>query len=188
MKHLMKHTAFWLLMVAGFASTLSAQPSPEGRPQGRPSQDGSGGDRPFATGMAGRFGPAGERLLSVLTQDQKSSLRAAMEKQREKSRELEEQLRDARRELVTLGFSGKFDEAAIREKAMAAAKLEAELTVLRAKALSEMRPPLNAEQLEKLRSAGPMNEGADRSETPRRRQDIPRDENGLPKKVELPKP
>ena len=61
-----------------------------------------------------------------------------------------------------------------------AAKLDAELTVLRAKALSEMRPSLSPEQIARLRSA-PDETGEIRGERPRA-PEPQRDENGLPPK------
>jgi len=88
----------------------------------------------------------------VLTEEQKTSFREAIQSQREKVREIEEKLRDARKELLEAGLKEKFDEEAVRQKAMAAAKLEAEMMVIRAKAFSQMRPPLSTEQIEKLRT------------------------------------
>jgi Spy/CpxP family protein refolding chaperone len=89
--------------------------------------------------------------------------------------------------LFELGLLEKFDEAAVREKAAAVAKLDAEMTVLRVKAISKIRPPLTAEQIEKIRSADPGNSDS-QPEPPRRRRDIPRDENGLPLKEQTPAP
>jgi Spy/CpxP family protein refolding chaperone len=127
-----------------------------------------------------RPGTGFERLMAVLTDEQRRSLREAMEAQREKMRPLEEKLQAARREVFELGLAKNFDEETVRNKAMAAAKLDAELTVLRTKALSEMRPPLSIEQLARLRG-GPDETGEIRGERPR----VPeqqRDENGLPPK------
>jgi len=103
-----------------------------------------------------------------------------MESQREKVRDLDEKLRDARKELLEACVAEKFDEEGIRKKAMTAAKLEAELTVVRAKALSQVHPRLSDEQLERLKS--PVAPGWDgvEGQPPRRRSDVPRDEHGLP--------
>jgi len=138
-------------------------------------------------GGPGRFAPGFERFFSILTEEQRASLREAMQAQREKMRAVEEKLRDARKEIFEAGLKEKFDEEAIREKATAAAKLDAELTVLRAKAFSQMRPALSAEQIEKLKKLpAPGSEGQGQNERPRRRPDVQRDENGLPPKDRAP--
>ena len=140
--------------------------------------------RQLAGSPPGRFVPGFERLQTILTEDQRASLRETMQGQREKIRELEGKIRDARKDLLTAGLTEKFDEDAVRQKALAAAKLDAELTVLLAKALSQMRPALSAEQLEKLKSS-PAVRGAEQPEPPRR-PDIRRDEHGLPLKESAP--
>lgn len=165
-------------IVASNASGLRAQPT--NPPPNRPFRQGPG-----PAGALGLFGPGYERLRGVLTEDQRASLRAAMEEQREKVRALEEKLRDARKEIFEAGLTKKFDEAAVREKAMDAAKLEAGLTVLRVKAFSQMRPELSAEQIEKLTNLGPP--GGENPDTQqKRRPDRKRDENGLPLKERPP--
>jgi Spy/CpxP family protein refolding chaperone len=135
--------------------------------------------------MAGRFVPGMERLQGILTEEQRASLREAMEGQREKMRELEEKTRTARQGLLTAGLTEKFDEEAVRQKALNAAKFEAEITVLRARAFSKMRPPLSPEQIEKLKSP-PADRGEDQPEAPRRRPEVRRDEHGLPLKDGAP--
>jgi Spy/CpxP family protein refolding chaperone len=144
--------------------------------------------RQFGARAGARFSPGFERVLSVLTEEQRASMREAMAADREKIRELEGKIRDSRKELFELGLREKFDEAAVREKAAAVAKLDAEMTVLRVKAISRIRPPLTAEQIEKIRnSAGPETSDG-QPEPPRRRHDIPRDENGLPLKEQSAPP
>ena len=163
----------------------SAQPEKNATPKsGSPEEATRAQRRQFAGGpAAGRFVPGFERLQTVLTEEQRTSLREAMEGQRDKMREFEEKIRDARRELLTAGLIGKFDEDAVRQKAMTAAKLDAELTVLRAKAFSQMRPVLSSEQLEKLKSTASLaGRDGEQPAPPRRRSDIPRDEHGLPLK------
>ena len=161
-----------------------AQPEKNNNPEGRPQagqEPARNQRRPMAGGAAGRFAPGLDRLQAILTEDQRASLREAMEGQREKMRDLEEKTRTARQGLLTAGLTDKFDEEAVRQKALAAAKLEAELTVLRAKAFSKMRPALSPEQLERLK-APPAERGVDQPEAPRRRPEIRRDEHGLPLK------
>ena len=144
--------------------------------------------RQFGVGAGARVSPGFERVLSVLTDDQRASIREAMAADREKIRDLEQKIRESRKELFELGLREKFDETAVREKANETAKLDAEMTVLRVKAISKIHPPLTAEQIEKIKtSSGP--EPSDRQpELPRRRRDIPRDENGLPLKEQATPP
>jgi len=134
--------------------------------------------------QAGRFAPMFER---VLTDDQRGSFREAMESQRDQMRELEEKLRATRREALQASVARDFNEEVVREKAMATARLEAEMAVVRARALSRVRPSLSADQIEKLRNAMPFEGGAPRpgfrrDEPPRgdRPARGPRDQNDLP--------
>jgi len=138
--------------------------------------------RQFGPAAAGRLSPGFERILNVLTEEQRVSMREAMMPDREKIREFEQKILQSRKELFELGLREKFDETAVREKASEAAKLDAEMTVLRVKAISKIRPPLTAEQIEKIKGAPGPDMGDRQAESPRRRQDIPRDENGLPLK------
>jgi Spy/CpxP family protein refolding chaperone len=138
--------------------------------------------RQFGGGAGARFSPGFERVLSVLTDDQRASMREGMLADREKIRELEQKMLQSRKELFELGLREMFDEAAVRDKANEAAKLEAEMTVLRVKAISKIKPPLTAEQVEKIKNSSSPEMGDRQSEPPRRRHDIPRDENGLPLK------
>jgi len=89
----------------------------------------------------------------VLTEDQRESMRAIMVSQREAMREIQEKMRMARKELLKASLANTFDEETVRVKAMAVAKLEADLTVLRAKALSQVQPPLSDEQVEQIMNA-----------------------------------
>jgi Spy/CpxP family protein refolding chaperone len=143
------------------------------------------GARPLAQFGAG-LGP----LMNVLTEEQRSSLRTAMENQREKVRELDGKVRDARKAALEATLTGKFDEDAVRAKAMDVAKLDVEIAVLRAKALSQMTPPLSADQIEKVKNAAPPQGGPGFGDSPRGlRRDPPgsrpapapgRDNNDLP--------
>ena len=177
-----------LAALLGSVIATPAQPDKNNSPERRPpaGEDPARGQRPpMAGGPAGRFGPGLDRLMAILTDEQRASVREAMEVQREKMRDLEEKLRDMRKDLLVAGLTEKFDEDSVRRKALAAAKVEAELTVLRAKAFSQMRPPLSPEQLEKLKAL-PAGRGEDPPEPPRRRPGIRRDENGLPLKDAAP--
>ena len=125
-------------------------------------------------------------LNQVLTEEQRTSLREAAAAQGEQSREQELKLRAARKEMLNLSLTETFDEAAVRAKALEVGKLEAELTVLRAKALSQMRPPLSPEQIEQLKNPPPPNQGPRPGEfRPDQRRNPrpppgPREDNNLP--------
>ena len=166
------------LLTAGAVTGLRAQPTNQfpGRPN-RPGQ--------LPAAAMGRFAPGYDRMMGVLTEEQRTSLRAAMEDQRDKIRGLEEKLRDARKELFETGLTQKFDEEAVHRKAMEAAKLDAEMAVVRVKAFSQMRPPLSAEQIERIKNQAPGG-GESRGEPERSRPDVKRDENGLPLKKPSP--
>ena len=167
-------TAALLVSFIAFASVGHAQTEKQNRTDGRP----LGIDGPPA-----RFGAGYERLFAVLTEEQRSSLRSAMADERETIRGLEEKLRQARRELFDAGLNPKFDEDLVRNKAMAMAKIEAEMTVVRTRAFSKLQPPLSAEQIAKLKEAPALNSSGDaRGESSGRRQTGPRDENDLPVK------
>jgi len=122
--------------------------------------------------------------MEILTDEQRASLREAMDTLREKTNPLEGKLFQARKQLFEASLSPKFDEDSMRDKALQAAKLEAELTVLRAKAFSQVRPPLSQEQVEKVKDfQGFQPAGRARSaDSTKRRPELKRDENGLPEK------
>jgi len=97
-------------------------------------------------------------LRRVLTEQQRQSLRTAMESQRDQMRSLEGNIRDARRALMKVTLLEKFDEDMVRSKALEVGKLEAELTVLRAKAMALVQPPLSQEQIERISNPPPPRE------------------------------
>jgi Spy/CpxP family protein refolding chaperone len=168
------------------ALTVFAQPAADGKPVNRPlaGRQFPRGDRP-----GGGFQPGGmgggqflPMLQRVLTEEQRASLRSAMEAQREKARDLEEKLRDARRELLKASVLDPFDEDSVRSKALEVGKLDAEMTVLRAKAFAKMKPALSPEQIEQFKNPPPL-EGGGQNQIPRRSGRVPagpRDENDLP--------
>jgi len=112
----------------------------------------------------------------VLTEDQRESMRSIMASQRDEMRGIQEKMRVARKELLTASLAGKFDEEIVRAKALAVAKLEADLTVLRAKAMSQVQPPLSDEQIEQIMNAPQdrMQPGAGGPRPNERRGDRPR--------------
>jgi len=132
----------------------AASPALQAQPTDLPPRPPAGGLPPERPPVDGRFMQPGPQnlVLRVLTDEQRASFRQAMEGQRDKLRELEPQLFEARKELTLASVAEKFDENLVRAKALAVAKLDAEISVLRAKALSQIKPPLSAEQIEQLKN------------------------------------
>jgi Spy/CpxP family protein refolding chaperone len=122
------------IAIAGFTAVAPAQKQPQ---------------NPQAYGMGDRFFPM---LGRVLTEEQRKSLGHVMEAQRDQILPLAEKIRASREALLKEIIGGKFDEKATRQYAGQSAKAEAELTVIFAKALSQMQPPLSARQIEQLKN------------------------------------
>jgi hypothetical protein len=126
-----------------------------------------------------------------LTEEQRLSFREALEAQRDQTRALDEKLRAARKEVVAAGLTEKFNEDAVRQKALEVGKLEAEQSVLRAKALSKVKPPLSAEQIERLKNLPPSSPTGSLRLTPNLKQIPPRSlhsPTGLRDEHDLPAP
>lgn len=161
-----------------------AQPNPKA-PNRRPPPAGAErqGGQPQPGVPAGRALPVLER---VLTEEQRETLHAAMAAQRAPMRSLEAKVRAARQALMRASLNDKFDEEAVRAKALEVGKLDVELAVLRAKALSQVQPPLSMEQLEKIVNPLPPREMDGPPDGPRPRRDnrlppAPRDRPVAPK-------
>ena len=151
----------------------AAQPDTRRPEERRPAvRDFQSGERPQfrgpQPGQPGRFAPMFER---VLTEDQRASFRVAMDSQRDKLHDLNDKLREARKEALEASVAEKFKEKDVRKKAIAVAKLEAEIAVFRARALSQVKPTLSAEQIERLKNPPPMDGGIPR---PQFQRDEPR--------------
>lgn len=133
-----------------------AQPNSEA-PNRRPPPAGVDrrGDRPQLGFQPDRAMPMLER---VLTREQRESLHAALEAQRDSMRGLEGKIRDARQALMKASLAEKFDEDTVRAKAFKVGKLEAKLAVLRAKAMAKVQPPLSQEQIERISNPPPPRE------------------------------
>jgi Spy/CpxP family protein refolding chaperone len=145
------------LMVGPF--TALAQPAPGAQPENRPApqRGATFSDRIMGPAQRDDFG-----AYRVLTEEQRLSFRETLEAQRDQTLALDEKLRAARKEVVAAGLTEKFDEDAVRKKALEVGKLEAELSVLRAKALSKVKPPLSAEQIEQIKNPPPFKSFAER--------------------------
>jgi Spy/CpxP family protein refolding chaperone len=127
------HSFLFSILLAGVAATASAQ------------QNGQGA-------IGERFFPA---IGRVLTDDQRDSLRQIILTERAQLQPLEKELRTSRQALIDQIGSGSFDEATVRQYAEQSAKAEAELTVMFAKALSQVQPPLSAGQIQQLKNFQP---------------------------------
>jgi Spy/CpxP family protein refolding chaperone len=136
------------LAVFGSAFVAVAQPAPDasaGAPQER---------FQFARRGEADGPPAGSyQFLRVMNQEQRTQYRAAVEANREKTRELMNRLRDARREMNALMVGEKFDEAAYRAKAGAAAQIQVQIDLLNAQAFVKIRPSLTGDQIDQIKSS-----------------------------------
>jgi Spy/CpxP family protein refolding chaperone len=101
----------------------------------------------------------GERMFPmlnrVLTDEQRQSLQQIIAPQRDQLRPLEEKLRSSRQALVDQITSGNFNEALASQDANESAQAEADLTMVFAKALAKMQPPLSAEQISQIKNFQP---------------------------------
>jgi len=168
------------------ASISTAQPNPDNQDRPLPPiGDRRRGDRPDARMQPGPGVALTER---VLTEEQRESMRDIMASQREAMRGIQEKIRVARKELLKASLAESFDEEMVRAKALVVAKLEADLTVLRAKAISKVQPPLSDRQIEQIMNPPPQDRMQPRNGEPRpgdgrgnRPPPGPRDGNDLPR-------
>ena len=121
-------------------------------------------------------------ILGILSDEQRSSYQSATTAQRAKLIELQSKLQVAQRETFEAALSPQYDENLVRQKAAAAGQIFADMLVLRTKPLSEIKPPLSVEQIEKLKTVPSpgMNPRVLPGATPAAGTN--RDENGLPPK------
>jgi Spy/CpxP family protein refolding chaperone len=88
----------------------------------------------------------------VLTDAQRQSLQQIMAPQRDQVRSLAEKMRASRDALFNQAASGNFNEGTVREYAEQSARAEADLMVMYARALSQMQPPLSAQQIAQIKN------------------------------------
>jgi Spy/CpxP family protein refolding chaperone len=122
-----------LIAVAGFGMAASAQ-------------------QEAGNGTGERFFPM---LGRVLTVNQRQSLLQILGSERGEIRPLEEKLHASRVAMLNEITAGSFDENRIRQDAGKSAAVEADLSVIFARALSKMQPPLSAQQVAQLKSFDP---------------------------------
>jgi Spy/CpxP family protein refolding chaperone len=170
-----------ILAAASFTLTAQTTGAPESATRVQPPKTPGIMQNPNAGFAVG--GPVG-----MLTEPQRASYETALNSVRGQMAELQAKLRTARQDFLVTSLDQKFDENVLRQKAFAAARCEAELAVLRAKALSQIQPPLTAEQIEKIKAGQPGPVQPLRRQQPERpAQHAPtsgtnQDANGLPPK------
>jgi Spy/CpxP family protein refolding chaperone len=170
-------TTLAVALMLATSPLAQAQPNPD-RPDrpNAPAAEGPRMQRPGSSFQPG--GPGGFRsgqglpmLAQVLTEDQRDSMRQALESQRETMRDLQEKIRDARKALMTAALAEEYKDDTVQTRALAVAKLEAEVSVRRLKILAEVQPALSKAQLEKILNPPPLQgfrEGLDGQRPPNR--------------------
>jgi Spy/CpxP family protein refolding chaperone len=91
----------------------------------------------------------------VLTAQQRQSLQQLIEGERAQIRPLVDKLQTSRQAMLNQVVSGTFDENQVRQYATQSANAEADLTVIFARALSHMQPPLSAQQVAQIKNFSP---------------------------------
>jgi len=143
------------------------------------------GQSNHAKGFEAQFFPM---LGHLLTDDQRMSLLRNMDLQRDQIQPLREKIRSSRAALLSEIASGKFDEKLVRQYAAQSAGAEAQLTVIFARALSQMQPPLSEQQIAQLKTFQPGRFAGFRDEAESPAPEVhlkippplPTDTNGLP--------
>jgi Spy/CpxP family protein refolding chaperone len=97
-------------------------------------------------------GGGGTPVEAILNPEQRRQFGEEMQGQREKMRELNEKSMRLRRELDEALFGEKLDEGLVRRKTAELSELEAERSLIRARAFAKVRPTLTDEQLERLKN------------------------------------
>ena len=85
-----------------------------------------------------------------LDDQQRQAFQEALQKNNEKLRSLETKLRTAQKEVLTATLAEKYDEKTVRDKVEAAAKIQSEITLLRAAALATVAPTLKPDQKQQI--------------------------------------
>ena len=120
------------------------------------------GPRPAQSqGQPGGFGGRGvgiERIATVLTPEQRDSLRQITLENREQAMGIERKMQEARKAALDAALESPLNEADLRAKLEAVAKLETEITLVRVKAFAKIDPPLSAEQKEQIKNPPQMND------------------------------
>ena len=136
-----------ILMAAGLLGAAMAQgadvPATATPPPNAPPNRGGGGG-----GGGGKRGMAA--MGNFLDDQQLTLLRENLQKQGEARNKIQSKMMEAQKALMQAVLAEKQDDAVLREKADAVAKLQAEMTVLMAKAFAPVIPTLKPEQRDTL--------------------------------------
>lgn len=137
------------------SSDTSVAPTPAPAPRTGTAMT-RGGRMGGVAGARGTFqGRGGGMAVSnpsggVLDQEQMDLLRQSLQKDNEQFRTLEEKLRAAQKELVQACVAATYDEKVVREKSEAVAKIQVDITMLRAQSVAVVAPTLKPEQKDKI--------------------------------------
>ena len=155
-----------LILIAAMLHAIAADapvdqvPGQPGRPRGNRGNNGPGNVPGGGPGNAGFNGPGpggfqggGPAGGIALDDKQRELFKDALQKESDELRQLDEKLRAAQKELIQAVIAEKADEITIREKAEAVAKIEVEMTLLRAKAFATVAPTLKPEQREQFENS-----------------------------------
>lgn len=114
---------------------------------------GERGDFRPGEGQRGQMNPQfnPQELFRDLNEDQRAALRGFFEASQSAMREVGEKSMQLRREIGEAALADKPNEELIRDKIMAAAKLEAYATITRARAFAQVRDKLPKETVDRLR-------------------------------------
>jgi Spy/CpxP family protein refolding chaperone len=143
-------------LAAGVLSTVIAMaadqpPTGGGRPAGGGPTGGPGGGGGFGMGgPGGRGNFQGRGGMLGLDEQQRQLFQEAIQKDDAKLREWEQKLRAAQKELLVATLAVNYDEKAVRDKAEAVSRIQTEITMLRAKALSTVAPTMKPEQIQQV--------------------------------------
>ena len=145
-----------LAVTAVAAAMLSAaEPVPQNpRPPRGPGGPGgpNGPPGPRFSQQSPRGGMGGFPIEMVLDEDQRAEFREVMDGQRDKLRDLDEKNAKLRRRLEEALFTKELDEKTVRSLSLALGELEADRTLIRARAFAKVRPSLTEEQFERLKN------------------------------------
>lgn len=142
----MKQMSLLRSALALMAATALVQVTPAFAQAGGGGAGGAGGGGQ-AGGQGG--GRRGGGPIANFSEEQ----RAALRQLGQDNRELNTKLSEARKELNAAIYAETVNEAAIREKSAAVAKIEADVAVARAKGFAKIRDKFSAEEIESLKNA-----------------------------------
>ena len=103
-------------------------------------------------GQAGQGGQGGRGRGGAAFQNMTEEQRTAMQEVNQATRDLTDKLRAANTELGAAVYAAKVDEAQIKEKAAAVAKIQEEIVLARAKAFAKVRSKFSSEIIDALKN------------------------------------